>query len=136
MRAAFAALGSRVTFHGAVGDRDALARLYAGADLLVWPAVREAYGMALLEAQAQGTPVLAGNHGGVAAVVRDGTTGRLVAPDDVAAFTAALRDLLDDPDTLRRMSDGALRFARGERGLDSAAAVLRDALASLTERAA
>ena len=45
-------------------------------DLLVWPAVREAYGMALLEAQASGLPVLAGRDPRrVAAILADGETG-------------------------------------------------------------
>ena len=46
----------RVVF---AGERSAesLPAFYAAADLMVWPAVREAYGMALLEAQATGLPV-------------------------------------------------------------------------------
>ena len=44
----------------------ALPALYAGADLYLWPAINEAYGMAFLEAQAAGLPVVAGRTGGVA----------------------------------------------------------------------
>ena len=50
--------------------------MYAAADLYVWPAVREAYGIALLEAQAAGLPVVAGREGGVAEVVADGAKRR------------------------------------------------------------
>ncbi len=53
--------------------------------------------MAFLEAQAAGLPVVAGRSGGVPAVVRDGETGLLTAPEDPAAFTVALGALLDDP---------------------------------------
>ena len=56
--------------------RPRCAAFYAAADLLVWPAVREAYGLAMLEAQAAGLPVVAGREGGVAEVVQDGITGR------------------------------------------------------------
>ena len=41
-------------------DPEALVRHFADADLCVWPAVNEAFGMALLEAQASGLPVVAG----------------------------------------------------------------------------
>ena len=103
---AFATLPSvRVHFADAVAP-DALPGLNAAADLLVWPAVNEAYGLALLEAQAAGLPVVAGRTGGVPDIVRDGDTGVLTPVGDAAAFAAALRGLLDDP---------ARRVAYGER---------------------
>ena len=127
----FAAFGSRVAFHGRVDDRIALARLYDAADILVWPAVNEAYGMVLLEAQGFGCPVLAGAYGGVASVVRDGETGVLTPPGDVAAFAEALGRLLRDGAARRALGQAARAFAVGERGLDRAAARLRDALMPL-----
>ena len=74
-----------------------LAGVYAAADLYVWPACNEAYGMALLEAQAAGVPVVAGREGGVADVVADGATGLLVEPRSPTAFAAAVRSLLARP---------------------------------------
>jgi glycosyltransferase involved in cell wall biosynthesis len=90
------AQGVRVHFAGALEGPD-LIRLYAACDLYAWPAVNEAYGMAFLEAQAAGLPVVAGRSGGVPVVVRHGETGLLAAPDDTATFAAALGALLDDP---------------------------------------
>ncbi len=116
--------------HGAV-EPAALSTLYAAADLLVWPAVNEAYGMALLEAQAHGCPVVAGGYGGVPDVVRDGATGRVTPPGDAPALAAAIRDLAGAPDTLAAMGRAALAFARGERGLTTAAARLHAALGPL-----
>ena len=49
-------------------ETDELSDLLNTADLYVWAAVREAYGMALLEAQAAGVPVVAGDAGGVAEI--------------------------------------------------------------------
>ena len=49
------------------------------ADLFVWPAINEAFGMALLEAQASALPVVAGASGGVGGIVASGETGLLVA---------------------------------------------------------
>src|SRR5215204_4045421 len=90
----FTGLRERVTFHGGIEDRERLAALYRAADLLVWPAVNEAYGMVFLEAQAFGCPVLAGAYGGVRSVVQDGSTGVLTAPGDTPAFVEALRALI------------------------------------------
>ena len=59
----------RVRSAGMVPE-DALPAFYAAADLLVWPAVREAYGLAMLEAQAAGLAVVAGREGGVAGSCR------------------------------------------------------------------
>jgi alpha-1,6-mannosyltransferase len=55
----------RVTFLGHVGDREALARLYANCDVFVHPNPREPFGIAPLEAMASGLPLVAPNRGGV-----------------------------------------------------------------------
>lgn len=120
--AAFAPLGSRVRWLGRLDEPAALAGEVRQADLFVWPAVNEAYGLALLEAQACGVPVLAGAAGGVADVVRQGRTGLLAPPGDASAFARALDDLLGDPARLARMGREAARFVHGERGLGPASA--------------
>ncbi|MGH6954452.1 MAG: glycosyltransferase family 4 protein, partial [Alphaproteobacteria bacterium] len=89
--AALAPLGSERLRHLGTIEHDRLPVLYAACDLFVWPAVGESYGMALLEAQAAGLPVVAGRAGGVPKVVYDGETGILVAPEDALAFAAAVR---------------------------------------------
>ncbi|MDY0882025.1 glycosyltransferase family 4 protein [Dongia soli] len=89
----FAPFPGRVTMVGAKAPED-LPGYYAAADLLVWPAVNEAFGMALLEAQACGLPVLAGAVGGVPAILRDSETGWLAPADDPAAFGALLNRVL------------------------------------------
>ncbi len=124
----FAGADGTVRWHGEVTDKARLAAFYNDADLFVWPAVNEAYGMVLLEAQAFGCPVIAGNHGGVSAVVRDGETGVLIAPNDTEAFAAKIDGLLADRGRLRALGDNARQFIREERNLDSASRILSDAL--------
>jgi len=131
--AGFAAVADRVVLAGAV-DPARLAGFYAAADLLVWPAVQEAYGMALLEAQAAGLPVLAGDAGGVPDIVRDGVTGVLVPEGDAAAFAAALAALLDDPGRLPVLGAAARRTVLAEHTLDAAAAHLDRWLRAAVER--
>ena len=84
----------RLRFLGALPP-DRLAACYAAADLMVWPAINEAYGMALLEAQAAGLPVVAGRTGGVPDIVRDGVTGLLTPIGDETAFAEAGRIPVD-----------------------------------------
>ena len=128
----FARFGERVAFAGRIDDRSDLAGRYAAADLLVWPAVNEAFGMIFLEAALQGCPALAGAFGGVPGVVRDGETGVLTAPGSVQEFASALMALAGDRDRLARLSAGARAFAHGERSLEAAAAVLGGILSDLT----
>ncbi len=127
----FAPFGRRVQFHGQVESRASLRRLYQRADLFVWPAVNEAYGMVLLEAQLFGCPVVAGAYGGVASVVKHDETGLLCEAGDPAAFAGAVSALLTDP--LRRNQFGAAArdFVTRERDLDRAAFRLHTVLAPL-----
>ena len=94
VRAAFAESGVKAAFLGAVAS-EAMPALFAAADLYVWPAIKEAFGMALIEAGAAGLPVVAGTSPGVAGVVANGETGLLVPQGDAAAFAEAVRLLLD-----------------------------------------
>ena len=120
----------RVRFLGALESAD-LVGLYAASDLLVWPALREAYGMALLEAQAAGLPVLAGASGGIPAMVREGETGVLVPPGDAPAFAEAVRALLAAPERRRALGDAARAHVAAHHGLERAAARLDEILGSV-----
>lgn len=112
--ALFAPFGARVHLLGAMTTDD-VATLLGACDIYVWPAVREAYGMAFLEAQAAGLPVVAGRVDGVPDVVLDGVTGLLTPPDDTRAFADAVDTLLSDPARRRQMGTAAMRFLSTER---------------------
>ena len=127
---ALAALGPRVAWLG-VQEADALPGLYAAADAYLWPAVNEAYGMAFLEAQAAGLPVVAGRAGGVPDVV--GETGILIPVGDRAAFAEAVASLLDDAGRRRDLGARARRRVLREHGLERAALTLDSALRAIVE---
>jgi glycosyltransferase involved in cell wall biosynthesis len=65
-------------------------------DVLVAPSRQEPFGTVLAEAMAAGTPVVATRVGGLAEVVADGVTGRLVEPGDPAGLAAAVLEVLAD----------------------------------------
>jgi glycosyltransferase involved in cell wall biosynthesis len=106
VEAMLAPLGRRARFIGSVPP-EALPEIHAAADLAVWPACNEAYGMALLEAQAAGVPVVAGAEGGVPDIVAHEATGLLVEPRRPDAFAAAVRALLGEPARRRAMGRAA-----------------------------
>ncbi|MBN9669741.1 glycosyltransferase family 4 protein [Labrenzia aggregata] len=80
---------------------------YARHDLVVWPAIREAFGFVLLEAQAAGVGVIAGDTFGVPDIVRDGETGLLSPEGDVEAFAANLKKVIDTPSLADRLGHAA-----------------------------
>jgi len=120
----------RPAFLGALSQRR-IAEVLAACDLYAWPAVNEAYGMALLEAEAAGVPVVSCATRGVPDVVADGRTGVLVPYGDEAAFTAALGALLADRDRRAALGAEAARFVAAERSLETASARIQAALAAL-----
>jgi glycosyltransferase involved in cell wall biosynthesis len=97
-------LEDRVCFAGYVSD-EALVDLYNQADLLVLPSLEEGFGLPAFEAAACGTPVVTSNVGPAADLL--GPAAWSFPPHDVAALSAGLLDLLNDP---------ARRLAMGEAG--------------------
>jgi glycosyltransferase involved in cell wall biosynthesis len=123
-------LGSRITYAGALDAAGVAARLGA-ADLFVWPAINEAFGLALLEAQASGLPVVVGASGGVPDIVEDGMSGRLVPPGNAEALAAAVRSLLEDPALRLRMGQAARKKVLRQHDLAAAARRLDALIESL-----
>ncbi|RDE19556.1 glycosyltransferase [Motiliproteus coralliicola] len=102
----FAPLQSRVRFLGRLQPSQ-IEPLLQASDLYVWPAVNEAFGMALLEALQAGTPVLAGDEGGVSSLVENGNNGWLTPARDSNAFAQTLQQLLQQPERLTEAGTNA-----------------------------
>jgi glycosyltransferase involved in cell wall biosynthesis len=96
-------LEDRMIFTGFVDDVE---EVIASIDLLVHASVLpEPFGLVIIEAMAQGLPVVATRGGGVGEIVDDGETGILVPPRDAAAMAAAISTLLADPARARSMGE-------------------------------
>lgn len=124
---------ARIVWHSEKNPAE-IADILSNASLYVWPGHGEAYGLAYLEAQAAGLPVIAERIAGVPEVVRNGETGILTAPGDAEAYADAITELLTHRDRRREMARNARHFARIERSIENAASTLNDILIHLPER--
>jgi glycosyltransferase involved in cell wall biosynthesis len=95
-----------------LGERDDVQQLLAAADIFALATRSEGLPLSILEAMAAGLPVVASAVGGVPELVVDGETGFLVPPGDEAAFATALRKVVADGDSRRRL--GRAGRARAE----------------------
>lgn len=134
VQAAFGRFDSgRIRFLGEKSHEDLLP-LYAASDLFVWPAINEAFGMAILEAQATGLPAVAGGTPGVSDIVGQGIAGLLAPPGDASAFAEALRNLITSPAKRQNLSEGALRRAETRHDISAASRKLDQILAEASAK--
>jgi glycosyltransferase involved in cell wall biosynthesis len=102
--------GVRLDIRVGISDRE-LAATYAAAIATVYMAEREPFGLASVEAQAAGSPVIVADEGGLPETVQDGHGGWAV-PRDVAAVAAKL-DYLQQPGVRDAVSAEARAHAAG-----------------------
>jgi len=133
--ACFAPIRDRIIWLGQRAPRD-IHRIVAATDLFVWPAIDEAYGMALLEAQAAGLPCVAGRAGGVPDIVIHDKTGLLVPVNHPTAFAHAIGQLLDDPKRINALSARAWKNVIARHDLKQASTRLGQALHALIQKRA
>jgi N-acetyl-alpha-D-glucosaminyl L-malate synthase BshA len=119
-----------------LGEIEKVEPIVAAADVALFPSESESFGLAMLEAQACGVPVVASRVGGLPEVVLHGETGLLEEVGDVDAMAAGLTALLQDEPRRKAMGEAGARRARElfslERSLDQHVALYRDLLAGAT----
>ncbi|MTH98965.1 glycosyltransferase family 4 protein [Roseibium sp. RKSG952] len=119
----------RINWLGARPLED-LPGIYAAHDLLVWPAIREAFGLAFLEAQAAGLAAVGGATFGVPDIVKHGETGLLSAEGDALAFSQNLLQFLENPMLAETFGQAARRHIAQTHTLHAGARRLVDFLQS------
>jgi glycosyltransferase involved in cell wall biosynthesis len=77
-----------------LGERPDARHLLPAFDIFVLPSLSEGMSNALLEAMAEGIPVVATRAGGTPEVVRDGESGLLVDPGEPAALAGAIGKMM------------------------------------------
>lgn len=126
-------LDDRVRFLGAIPP-DELSRYYNACDVFVMPSREdrpyvEGFGIAFLEANACGKPVVGARAGGIPDAVRDGETGLLVEPDDETDLASALVRLLHDAPLAARLGRNGQQRVRDEASWEHVADQLYEAIA-------
>jgi len=84
--------------------RSATDHYYQQADVFLFPTLSDGFGLTQLEAQAWQLPIVASQFCGE--VVTDGVNGRVLPQVTGMAIVQILQNLLDDPDQLKRLSQG------------------------------
>jgi len=97
-------LTDRVQFLGARPD---VPDLLQTSDFFVFPSLWEPFGIAVLEAMASGTPIIACRAGGIPEIISHGKTGLLVPPGDPEALAHAVRYLLSHPAAAQNLASAA-----------------------------
>jgi glycosyltransferase involved in cell wall biosynthesis len=99
-------IADRVRFLGWV-DLQRVSELMRSADIFVLPSYKEGLPMAIIEAMANGLPVVTTPVGSIPDMISDGETGLLVQPGDVEALSGAFERLLQSPELRARIGDAA-----------------------------
>ena len=81
--------------------------LFNIADFMVLSSVREGLPYVIMEAASIGKPHIATDVGGVSEFVIQGETGILVPPSDPAKLADAIKDLLNNPGTVKKLGKRA-----------------------------
>jgi glycosyltransferase involved in cell wall biosynthesis len=99
--------------------RDELVKRYSAAKIAVVPSLYEGFGLPAAEAMACGVPVIATTGGALPEVVGD--AGILVPPRNADALAAAIKQLLNDKQAQRRMSEAGRERVRQKFSWEQAA---------------
>jgi glycosyltransferase involved in cell wall biosynthesis len=111
-------------------DREAMAQQFAEADILILPSHAEGFPNVVMEALAEGMPVIATPVGAIPDSITSGVNGTIVPVRQAAALAEAIRGYLDDPPRLERQSRAAIESAARLHNRDANCAALVAALAS------
>jgi starch synthase len=103
----------RVPFHYAGRLTAAgLSAAYRNADVLLFPALRDGFGLVLVEAMAQGLPVIASTSCAAPDLIQDGIEGLIVPPSNPVRLGEAIQILLDRPQLVPAMAEAAYQLSR------------------------
>jgi glycosyltransferase involved in cell wall biosynthesis len=102
-------LQDNVTFLGWVNELAQERKLWT---VMAQPSLDEGAPLSVLEAMAEGVPVIASRAGGLPDLIEDGATGCLVEPGDVQALANALREVLENVQTQKKIGEAAAMNVR------------------------
>src|SRR5258706_1586475 len=101
--------GPTVTFVGKVTDKK-LAFYYKNCKALIFPALED-FGLAMVEAQAMGKPVIAFKGGGALEIVKEGITGTFFEKQNVESLVEVLKNFDEKRYNSKRSKQNAKKFS-------------------------
>ena len=104
-------LSDRVVFTEWIDNRKK-GDLYRATDLFVFPSKLEGFGLAVVEAMAEGAPAVVSDRGSLPEIVVEGKTGFVRDPDDPQAFAQAIVRLIEDESLREQMGAEAARHVQ------------------------
>jgi glycosyltransferase involved in cell wall biosynthesis len=105
----------KVFFISSVEDT---AKVLSAMDLFVLPSLQEGLGLSLMEAMAQGVPIIASDVGGIRSLIQDGVTGKLVKPQDIEGLEKAILELLQDKPKASAYAQSAFKSVKNNFSLE------------------
>lgn len=105
-------IARKVFFLGGL-SQDELPAIYRRANVFLLPSRHEPFGMVALEAAACGVPLVVSSHAGIAGELEHGKHAMVAHPEDAPEFTAAILELLGNPERAQAMAAEALEHING-----------------------
>ena len=104
-------LESKINFAGEVYG-NALKKIYRENDVFVTASTMETFGMAILEALASGTPVIAARKYAVPDIVKDGVNGYLAEPYSAKSFSEAIMKIIKNKSRIPHFGAQGVKIAQ------------------------
>jgi glycosyltransferase involved in cell wall biosynthesis len=111
-------VADKVHFLEGLSQRE-LAACYAAAEIFALPSTGEGFGLVFLEAMAFGKPVVGADAGGIPDLIRDGSNGLLIPPNDPDALAQGLSRLLQDEALRGKLGECGAAMVRREYEFDA-----------------
>lgn len=89
-----------------------MAKVYAAADLMLFPSTTETFGNVILEAQSCALPTLVSNQGASAELIEHEKTGFICQANNDSSYAEAALKIISDENLRRRMRDNAVQLSQ------------------------
>lgn len=115
---------NKVIFTGFVDDEEII-EYYKSSDIVVLPSttIQEGFGMALIEGNACGKPVIGTKIGGIQYVIEEGKNGLLVPPKDPQLLANSIIKLLNDEKLAEKMGENGRKLVENNYNWDHLAEI-------------
>lgn len=93
-------------------DHQRLSRLYASADVFVFPSASETYGNVIIEAMASGLPCVIADRGGGGSLIQHGVSGYKCVANNPLEYVYFIKRILDDDRIRLQFRNAGLQFVQ------------------------